>query len=109
MARRKRMHGLGGTPEHHAAEAKVLRVGATRRFNEAAQKARSKACGAALNRLLEAEGTKSQADLHDVEGRSFSLSRDGIEAESFAIGAFKANCLVSSSLAGTQSRRRSRR
>ena len=106
-SRRKRsLRGLGGTPQHHASEAKVLRIGATRRFNEAAEKARNKACSAALDRLIDASGTKSQADLHDVEGRSFSLTREGIEAESFAIGAFKANCVMSGGLSGARRRRR---
>ena len=102
----KKKRGLSGSPEHHASEAKVLRRSADRQFNEAMTKAKSRSCSAALGRLLDANATYAQADLHDVEGRSFSLSPEGIEARSFAVEAFKANCL-GAGLSGMK--RRSRR
>ena len=102
----KKKRGLSGSPEHHAGEAKVLRFSATRQFKEAEAKAKSRSCSAALERLMDANATYAQADLHDVEGRSFSMSPAGIEARSFAVGAFKTNCL-GTRLSGMK--RRSRR
>lgn len=103
MARkRSRLHG---SPEHHASEAKVRRMSATRKFGEATEKAKSRACSAALDRLLDATEAKAQADLHDVEGRSFSSSPHGVEAASFAVSAFKVNCL-GGGLSGLRRRRR---
>jgi hypothetical protein len=116
MARRKRLHGLGGTPEHHAEKAKVFFRHAIGAFESATKSAKAGDCFRAHDEMNVAylHTGRAEAHLEEVPGyvgrerMRHALQDETGRVEGKADGAYHTACIIGKSLSGTR-RRRSRR
>lgn len=116
MARRKRLHGLGGSPEHHAEKAKAFFRKAIEDFKGAEKYTKTKACFSAHVYMSNAylNMGKATAHLEEVPGyvgrerMRHALQDAAFQADEKADGAYYEACGTSRGLSGAR-RRRSRR
>ncbi len=107
--RRRKMHGLAGSAEHHAGFVNMLEQRATNMFKAASILANDSRCGTALEEYADAVTAMGMAQVHRTEsGVKSQHVGDVLFNFKKATERLKDRCVISSKLSAAPRRRRRR-